>query len=76
MILGKKLDETTTPWWLPYYMQARDWGLTKEANANAFDGDMSRYAAALLLYRAVGIVNTMQPNISTGTTTETPVIGS
>lgn len=65
MISGKKLDETTTPWWLAYYVQARDRWLTKEQNANAYDGDLTRYAAALLLYRWVGIVKN---------TTETPVV--
>lgn len=54
IIIGNKLDETTSPWWLTYYMQARNMWLTKEQNANAFDGNLSRYAAALLLYRTVG----------------------
>lgn len=76
MVLGKKFDESTTPWWLVYYTQARDLWLTKEQNANAFDWKISRYEAALLLYRSVSKVNSLsaQPapseitwNITTGT---------
>lgn len=80
MILGERLDESTTPWWLAYYTHARDLWLTKEQNANAFDWKISRYEAALLLYRSVNKVNSwsisLTPsgvtwNVATGSSLET-----
>ncbi len=64
MILGKKLDETTNPWWLAYYTHARDLWLTKEQNANAFDWKVSRYEAALLLYRSVNKVTSWSTSLT------------
>lgn len=65
MIEGGKLDETTNPRWLAYYQVARDNGLTKEKNANAFDIKITRYDAALLLYRAIGLFNATTQNTAT-----------
>jgi hypothetical protein len=44
--------ETTTPWWLWYYREARVWWLTKETLVDELDRPMTRYEIALLLYRA------------------------
>lgn len=72
MMEWAKRDETTNPWWLSYFQQARDWWLTKEQNANAFDVRISRYEAALFLYRASNMIK-VAPNPdatnNTGTTT-------
>ena len=63
-----KRDETTNPWWLWYFQQARDWGLTKEQNANAFDTPMSRYESALFLYRASRMIQ-KPASLNTGSNT-------
>lgn len=63
-----KRDETTNPWWLWYFQQARDWGLTKEQNANAFDTPMSRYESALFLYRASRMIQ-KPTSLNTGNNT-------
>ncbi len=68
MMEWAKRDETTNPRWLSYFQQARDWGLTKEQNANAFDVSMSRYEAALFLYRGAAIIQKNTPTTNTGTT--------
>lgn len=56
MIEWAKRDETWNPWWIQYYQQARDWNLTKEKNANAFDVATTRYEAALFLYRSIAVL--------------------
>lgn len=43
MVEGKNLDETKTPRWIDYYTKARDYKVTKEQNASAFDGKIRRY---------------------------------
>lgn len=57
MLEGKMRDETKEPRWIDYYMQARDYGITKEQNASAFNGKIRRYEGALYLYRSVAVSN-------------------
>lgn len=70
MIEWAKRDETGNPRWIQYYQQARDWALTKEQNANAFDVPTTRYEAALFLYRSLAVLKQLNIQTSTNTSTE------
>jgi hypothetical protein len=56
MIEWAKRDESKNPRWISYYQQARDRWLTKEQNAWAFDTLLTRYEAALFLYRSLAVI--------------------
>ncbi len=45
------LDEQTEPWYLNYYLEARQLQLTKEKNIFALERPLTRYEMVLLLYR-------------------------
>jgi hypothetical protein len=58
MVEWARRDESKNPRWISYYEQARDRGLTKEQNAWAFDVALTRYEAALFLYRSLAVIQT------------------
>ena len=51
-ITGETLDETVDPWWDQYFEVAQALGLTKEDNTWNQDRDITRYEAALIIYRS------------------------
>ncbi len=51
LLEGKKLDETSTPWWTVYFELASKMGIVNPADAITFDNPITRYEVALILYR-------------------------
>lgn len=51
MFEGKKLDETTTPWWKNYFEKAQSMGIVAPADLITFENPITRYEVALFLYR-------------------------
>ncbi len=45
------LDETWDPWYINYYLEARNLDLTKEKNIYSLERPLTRYEMVLLLYR-------------------------
>ncbi len=48
---GKRLDETTNPWWANYFIKAGELWILDKWDINSFEGSLTRYEAALLFYR-------------------------
>lgn len=66
-------DENTTPRWKNYHAEALSLGITRESDSWALDRAVTRYEAALMLYRArvdsCGATATTNSSASTDTTT-------
>ena len=75
MIEWAKRDESKNPRWISYYEQARDWNLTKEKNALAFDTDLTRYEAALFLYRSLPFIQSSTVDSAVTTPSDTTTSG-
>jgi hypothetical protein len=48
---GKRLDETTNPWWANYFIKAWELWILDKWDISSFEGSLTRYEAALLFYR-------------------------
>ena len=48
---GKRLDETTNPWWANYFIKAGELWILDKWDISSFEGSLTRYEAALLFYR-------------------------
>jgi hypothetical protein len=51
MFEGKNLDETTNPRWKNYFEKAQELGIVSPADLITFENPITRYEAALFLYR-------------------------
>lgn len=56
MLEGKMSDETLNPWWIEYYVKAKNLWLTTETTLGNFDLPITREGAALLIYRFKNII--------------------
>lgn len=62
---GKRLDEAVNPWRANYFLKARELWILNAEDAASFDGQLTRYEAALLFYRFQ-----LKQKISSGLNTE------
>lgn len=53
---GKKSDESANPWWIEYYVKAKNLGITNESNLANIDLPSSRGEVALLIYRFKNLI--------------------
>ncbi len=66
-------DESVTPWWRNYHAEALSLGITRETDPWALDRPVTRYEAALMLYRSR--VDGCSATSTTTTTTPTATTG-
>jgi hypothetical protein len=52
----ERLDETKNPWWLDYYIQGQELGITEETIQDNMNQSANRYTIAMYVWRLRNII--------------------